>query len=123
MIPDLRDTIYEAWRTNDRLTVYLVEHLPQRLWVAAVPGAPRRTVCMIAGHLHNVRCRWIKTLGQEFGIAGTRADKGDVTIGRRVRTGGDRSLHGAFACFVGGWSESAVDERFPEPAMYRWDCW
>lgn len=73
MIPDLRETIYQAWRTNDRLTVYLVEHLPPSLWAAAVPGAPRRTVCMIAGHLHNVRCRWIKTLGQEFGIAVPRS--------------------------------------------------
>jgi uncharacterized damage-inducible protein DinB len=24
---------------------------------------------MIAGHLHNVRCMWLKTLGQEHGIA------------------------------------------------------
>ncbi len=24
---------------------------------------------MIAGHIHNARCMWIKTLGKEFGIA------------------------------------------------------
>ena len=68
VIPDLRDTILDAWRTNNRLTVFLVEHLPPRLWAAAVPGAPRRTIRMIAGHVHNARCRWIKTLGEEFGI-------------------------------------------------------
>jgi hypothetical protein len=68
VIPDLRDTILDTWRTNNRLTVFLVEHLSQDLWIAAVPGAPRRTVRMIAGHVHNVRCRWIRTLGQEFGI-------------------------------------------------------
>jgi len=32
-------------------------------------GAPRRTVRMIAGHIHNARCMWIKTLGKEHGIA------------------------------------------------------
>jgi uncharacterized damage-inducible protein DinB len=68
VIPDLRYTILSTWRTSNRLTVFLIEHLPAELWVVAVPGAPRRTIRMIAGHLHNARCRWIKALGQEFGI-------------------------------------------------------
>jgi hypothetical protein len=67
VIPDLRDTILNTWRTSNRVTVYLVEQLPPELWAAAVPGAPRRTIRMIAGHLHNVRCMWIRTLGQELG--------------------------------------------------------
>jgi uncharacterized damage-inducible protein DinB len=58
-----------AWRTNSRVTAYLVEHLPSDLWDAPIPGAPRRTVRMIAGHVHNARCMWLKTLGQEHGIA------------------------------------------------------
>ncbi|HEX5634905.1 MAG TPA: DinB family protein [Gemmatimonadales bacterium] len=58
-----------AWRTNNRLTVFLVEHLPPAVWTAALPGAPRRTIRMIAGHLHNARCRWVKTLGEELGVA------------------------------------------------------
>jgi uncharacterized damage-inducible protein DinB len=65
---DLGAMILAAWRTNSRITAYLVEHLPAGLWDAALPGAPRRTVRMIAGHLHNVRCMWLKTLGQEHGI-------------------------------------------------------
>ena len=71
MIPhaDLSATLLSSWRTNSRVTSYLVEHLPAALWDAAVPGAPRRTVRMIAGHLHNARCTWVKTLGQEHGIA------------------------------------------------------
>jgi uncharacterized damage-inducible protein DinB len=28
---------------------------------------------MIAGHIHNARCTWIKTLGREYGIAVPRA--------------------------------------------------
>ena len=66
--PDLRDTILAAWRTNNRVTVFLVEHLPSALWGAGVPGAPRRTVRMIAGHIHNARCMWIKMVGKEHGI-------------------------------------------------------
>lgn len=67
-IPDLRETILDTWRTSNRVTVFLVEHLPPELWASAVPGAPRRTVRMIAGHLHNARRMWIKTLGQELGV-------------------------------------------------------
>jgi uncharacterized damage-inducible protein DinB len=66
--PDLRPTLLAAWRTNSRVTDYLVEHLPAALWDASVPGAPRRTVRMIAAHMHNARSRWLKTLGQEHGI-------------------------------------------------------
>lgn len=58
-----------SWQTNSRVTAYLIERLPPALWNASVPGAPRRTIRMIAGHLHNARCMWLKTLGQEHGIA------------------------------------------------------
>jgi len=66
--PDLRDSILAAWETNNRVTIFLVERLPEPLWGAKVPGAPRRTVRMIAGHIHNARCMWIKMVGQEHGI-------------------------------------------------------
>src|SRR6266516_4944339 len=66
---DQRDMLLAAWRTNNRVSVFLVEHLPHELWGATVPGAPRRTVRMIAGHIHNARCMWIKTLGKQHGIA------------------------------------------------------
>jgi uncharacterized damage-inducible protein DinB len=71
--PDQRDALLDAWRTNNRVTVFLIEHLPDELWGATVPGAPRRTVRMIAGHIHNARSTWIKTLGKEYGIAVPRA--------------------------------------------------
>src|SRR3989442_5270297 len=65
---DLADTLVPVWRTTNRITVFLIEHLSPKLWAAIVPGAPRRTVRMIAGHIHNPRCMWIKTLGKEHGI-------------------------------------------------------
>src|SRR2546430_17597791 len=70
-----RSMLLAAWRTNNRVTVSLVEHLPHELWGATVPGAPRRTVRMIAGHIHNARCMWIKTLGKEHGIAVPRSEE------------------------------------------------
>jgi uncharacterized damage-inducible protein DinB len=69
---DLRDSVLGAWRTNSRVTAYLVEQLPAALWDVAVPGAPRRTVRTIAAHFHNSRSRWIRTLGEEHGIAAPR---------------------------------------------------
>ena len=65
---DLGATLLASWRTNSRVTAYLVEQLPAALWDAAVPGAPRRTVRTIAAHLHNARCSWVKTLGREHGV-------------------------------------------------------
>jgi uncharacterized damage-inducible protein DinB len=67
--PDLRETMRGAWRTNNRVTIELVERLPQELWDAAVPAVPRRTIRAIAAHLHNARCAWVKTLGREHGVA------------------------------------------------------
>ena len=60
--------VLAAWRTNNRATEYLVEHLPPSVWFGQVPGIPRLTVGMIAAHIHNSRCRWIKSLGARHGI-------------------------------------------------------
>jgi uncharacterized damage-inducible protein DinB len=66
--PDLTGTILAAWRTNHRVTVFLVRHLPAAVWTEPVPGASRKTVRMLAGHLHNSRCMWLKALGRPHGI-------------------------------------------------------
>jgi hypothetical protein len=58
-----------AWRTNNRVTTYLIENLPRELWSMSVPGSPRRTVRAIAAHLHNSRCAWIKMIGAKHGVA------------------------------------------------------
>ena len=61
-------SILNAWSTNNRITIYLVEELPDALWNAAIPGSPMRTIRMLAGHIHNARCMWIKTLGRPHGL-------------------------------------------------------
>ena len=58
----------DAWRTNNRATIFLVQNLPHATWFSRVPGIPRQTVGMIAAHMHNSRCSWIKSLGARHGI-------------------------------------------------------
>lgn len=112
-----RDTLLAAWRTNHRVTVFLIEHVSPQLWEAAVPGAPRRTVRMIAGHLHNARCMWIKTLGSEHGIAVPRAvDRHRVKPKELIRALGlsSRGIVGllALGCDRGG--------VIPASSSYTW---
>jgi uncharacterized damage-inducible protein DinB len=57
-----------AWRTTHRATTYLVEHLPAAVWSKPVPGISRLTVGMIAAHIHNSRCMWIRSLGARHGV-------------------------------------------------------
>lgn len=77
----MKASIVEAWRTNNRVTMTLVEGLPKPLWDIAVPGGGRgRTIRAIAAHLHNARCSWLKTLGREHGLkAPVRVDHRRVT--------------------------------------------
>jgi len=65
---DLRESILGAWRTNNRVTMELIERLPGSLWLELVPGVPRKTIQAIAAHIHNSRCSWVRTLGQEHGV-------------------------------------------------------
>lgn len=64
----LDQLILPAWETNARVTRLLIAHLPAPIWDLAVPGAPRRTARMMAGHIHNARCMWVRTLGKPHGI-------------------------------------------------------
>src|SRR4030095_9404375 len=79
---DLGASLLTSWRTNSRVTAYLVEHLPATLWDAQLPGTPRRTVRMILGHIHNSRCSWVKVLGREHGITAS-ASVDRRTVARR----------------------------------------
>jgi uncharacterized damage-inducible protein DinB len=74
------EALIAAWRTNNRVTTYLIENLPAELWSKNVPAVPRRTVRMIAAHIHNARCMWIKMIGARHGVAVPK-----TVDGRRVR--------------------------------------
>ncbi|HEY6147633.1 MAG TPA: DinB family protein [Thermoanaerobaculia bacterium] len=116
-VPDLRDSILAAWRTNNRVTVFLVENLPSALWGAAVPGAPRRTVRMIAGHIHNARCMWIRMVGKEHGIP-VPAGVDRRRVGRSELVSAlnrsSRAIHDLLK--LAGDSGGSI----PIPSTYRW---
>jgi uncharacterized damage-inducible protein DinB len=104
---DLEGAILTAWKTNSRVTGYLVEQIPPALWSATVPGVPTRTIRAIAAHVHNSRCVWIKILGREHGIvAPIRVDHRAVTA-RQLGAALKRSSRGiaallALGCRHGG---------------------
>ena len=114
---DLADTLVPVWRTTNRITVFLIEHLPPKLRAAAVPGAPRRTVRMVAGHIHNARCMWIKTLGKEHGIEVPDAvDRRRVTPKQLVRAL-DRSSRGMISLLTLGCDHGGT---IPPSSAYTW---
>ncbi len=115
--PDFRDTILAAWRTSNRVTVFLVEHLPAPLWGARVPGAPRRTIRMIAGHIHNARCTWIKMVAKEHGIpVPDSVDRRRVSR-RELVSALKRSSRGIDGLLRLGCDR---DGRIPIPSTYVW---
>lgn len=114
---DLGEVLLASWRTNNRVTTYLIERLPDRVWNAAVPGTPRRTVRTIAAHLHNSRCRWLRTLGLEHGIrVPTLVDLRRVSR-RQLVSSLERSSGGMEQLFELGLSNGG---RVPPSRLYVW---
>ena len=114
---DQREMLLDAWRTNNRVTVFLLEHLTPELWKASVPGAPRRTVRMIAGHIHNARCMWIKTLGSEHGIVVPRAVNRHKVERKELITALGRSSLGIISLLTLGFDRGGT---IPVSASYTW---
>ena len=113
----LRNSILNAWATSNRTTVFLIEQLPPVLWAAPVPGSPRRTVRMIAGHMHNARCMWIKTLGRPHGIpVPPSVDRRRVGRAELVRAL-NRSHEGIASLLDFGCERNG---RIPATAAYVW---
>ena len=114
---DQRDMLLAAWKTNNRVTVFLCEHLTPELWSATVPGAPRRTVRMIAGHIHNARCMWIKTLGKEHGIAVPPAVNRHKVEPRELIPALGQSSRGLISLLTLGCDRGGV---IPTSSSYTW---
>ncbi len=69
-----------TWRTHNRVTEFFFENLPGDLWSMKIPGAPQRTIRMVAGHIHNARCMWIKMIGRQYRLKVPRSvDRRRVT--------------------------------------------
>jgi len=63
-----QNDVVAAWQTNNRVTEFFFENLPDEIWSLKIPGAPQRTIRMLAGHIHNARCAWIKMIGRNYSI-------------------------------------------------------
>jgi uncharacterized damage-inducible protein DinB len=121
--PDDGEELLAAWRTSDRVTSYLIENLPAGLWSRGVPGAPRRTVRMIAAHLHNARCMWIKMLGARHGIAVPRTVDGRGVRPTELRRALSRSSAGIMDLIRlglarGGAVPAAAWQNFPTDLVH-----
>jgi hypothetical protein len=47
-----RIDLLSTWRTSNRVTAFFFENLPSELRSKTTPGMPRRTIRMVAGHMH-----------------------------------------------------------------------
>src|SRR5215472_8717921 len=61
----IADALLEAYATNNRITLYLIENLDEGAWHADPPGGKGRTIGAVAAHIHNVRGMWLKAAGGE----------------------------------------------------------
>ena len=112
-----------AWHTNQRVTTYLIENLPRELWSMNIPGSPRRTIRMLAAHIHNVRCSWIKMIGADHGIAVPRTVDGRTVRPSELSRALARSSEGIVALIRlgiarGGSVPPAAWQNFPTDMVH-----
>ena len=116
-------TLIAAWHTNQRVTTYLIENLPRELWPMNIPGSPRRTIRMLAAHIHNTRCMWIKMIGADHGIAVPRTVDGRTVRPSELTRALARSSEGIVALIRlgiarGGSVPPAAWQNFPTDMVH-----
>jgi uncharacterized damage-inducible protein DinB len=120
---DNGQALLAAWRTNHRVTAYLIANLSPAMWSKRVPGNPRRTVRMIAAHLHNARCMWIKMLGARHGIVVPQRVNGRSVRPAELTRALARSSEGIVALIQlgvarGGAVPAAAWQNFPTDVVH-----
>src|SRR5579864_6669650 len=69
--------LLNAFDTNNRINLYLIENLPAEAWNAKPPEGKGRTIAAIVAHMHNVRVMWLKAAKAE--AIPDQLDRGTVT--------------------------------------------
>lgn len=120
---DTRKALRATWITNNRVTTFLIENLTDEVWAVKVPGAPRRTVRMIAAHLHNNRCMWIRSVGTKQGVVSPAAvDRHEVSRPALVAAldGSSRGILAMIdaACAEDGRMPSAAWQNYPPEVVH-----
>ena len=62
---DLNKTLLDCWRTTNQTSILLVKIIAPNLWTKRIPGYKHKTIAMLAIHLHNARCMWIKNISNK----------------------------------------------------------
>jgi uncharacterized damage-inducible protein DinB len=112
-----------AWHTNQRVTTYLIANLPRELWSMKIPGSPRRTIRMLAAHIHNARCMWIKMIGASHGVVVPRTVDGRTVRPSELTRALERSSEGIVALIRlgiarGGSVPPAAWQNFPTDMVH-----
>jgi uncharacterized damage-inducible protein DinB len=72
--------LLSTWKTSNQVTEFFFEHLPKELWDKKIPGMSQKTIGMLAGHIHNARCMWLKMIGKQYALKiPKRVDRRTVT--------------------------------------------
>lgn len=58
--------LLQALATNNRINVFLIQHVPDAVWLAAAPGGKGRDIASTVAHMHNVRLLWLKSAAAEI---------------------------------------------------------
>ena len=118
-----RQALIAAWKTNNRVTMFLIENLPLELWSMNVPSYPRRTVGTFAAHIHNARCMWIKMIGARHGVVVPKSVNGRSVKQSELLRALPRSSRGMIdlielAMARGGSIPPATWQNFPTDVLH-----
>jgi uncharacterized damage-inducible protein DinB len=60
------DALLSAFATNQRINLYLIEHVPDEAWHATPPGGKGRDIASMVAHIHHVRLMWLKAAAKDI---------------------------------------------------------
>ena len=88
-----------------------------------VPGSPRRTIRMLAAHIHNTRCMWIKMIGERHGVVVPQSVDGRAVRPAELTRALERSSRGMIeliqlASARGGTIPPAAWQNFPTDLVH-----
>ena len=76
--------LLNAFNTNNRINLYLVESIDPAAWKAKPADGKGRTISAIVAHMHNVRVMWLKVSAKGSDIP-EQLDRSTVTPAQAVR--------------------------------------
>jgi len=76
--------LLNAFNTNNRINLYLVENIDPAAWKAKPADGKGRTISAIVAHMHNVRVMWLKVSAKGSDIP-EQLDRSTVTPAEAVR--------------------------------------